>query len=410
MYNTTIVGGGLVGLATARELLLRGVQRVCVLEAEQRLALHQSGRNSGVVHAGIYYRPGSLKAKLCVEGLRRSYAYFDQKGIAYRKVGKLIVALREEQVPALQRIYANALENDVPHVKFLDSNLAIRDVEPECGGVAAIHSPDTGIVEWNRVAEHYADDIRRMGGEVRLGCRVVGLNAGKVSTISVAVQGKEKKSELHRITSNRVVTCVGTHSDRVARLSSGPRYPLMIPIRGEYLTVTNQVIASRIRGNIYPVPDPNVPFLGVHFTPTMDGKLIVGPNAVLAFARDGYSYSKIRIPDLWETLSSKGFWRLALKNYSYALGETYRSLFIRAAAARARQYVPNLSVTDFCRAGSSRSGVRGQAIDLEGHLLDDFSFEEAEQGGILHTRNAPSPGATSSLSIARVIADRVLAM
>lgn len=353
------------------------------------------------MHAGLYYRPGSLKARLCLAGLHASYAYFSARGIPFRRAGKVVVALHEADVPALERLHANALANGVPNVRLLDGD-GLRAVEPACAGVAAVHSPETGIVDWGSVARAYAADVRALGGDVLLNARVVGLEEGDPVRIAV-----ESGGDRHFVSSERVVSCAGARSDEVAALSGGARDPQIVPVRGEYLRLADAA-ARRIRGNIYPVPDANVPFLGVHFTPTMRGDVIVGPNAVLAFARDGYDYSTVRVGEMWQMVTYKGFWRLARKNWAYAAGEMYRSVVLSAAAKRACQYVPSLSVSDFSRMPSERNGVRGQAVNALGELVDEFLFEEDDCGRIIHTRNAPSPGATSSLPIGGVIADRLL--
>lgn len=408
-FEVAVVGGGIIGLATARELLLRGCKNVAVLEAEAALAQHQTGRNSGVVHAGIYYKPGSLKARLCLEGLRRSYEYFEQKGIPHRKVGKVIVALREAQIPQLKRLYQNALTNGVPDVAYLDSVEQIRSVEPECAGVAAIHSPNTGIVDWGLVANHFGDDVQDMGGQVFLNSKVIGLQ--HEDAVSIFLEQSDRSTPAATgpdIIADKVITCAGAQSDRVAQFLGGKNHPQIVPIRGEYLRVTNEQIASRIRGNIYPLPDSGSgsPFLGVHFTRTMADEVIVGPNAVLAFARDGYSFTDVRFKDLWPLFTSRGFWNMCRTHGKYGIKELYQSVFISAAARAAMEYVPSLTVADFGRRGPDRSGIRGQAVSADGALVDDFVFETAAQGRVLHTRNAPSPGATSSLAIAKMIVDR----
>lgn len=408
-FEVAVVGGGIIGLATARELLLRGCKSVAVLEAEAAIAQHQTGRNSGVVHAGIYYKPGSLKARLCLEGLHRSYQYFEKKGIPYRKVGKVIVALRDAQVPQLKGLYENAVANGVPDVKYLDSSQKIQMVEPECAGVAAIHSPNTGIVDWSLVATHFSDDVQDMGGQVLLNSKVIGLQHDKnVSIFLERLNGSGSEGNGPDIVAEKVITCAGAQSDRVAQLLGGQNHPQIIPVRGEYLRVTNEQIASRIRGNIYPLPDSGSgsPFLGAHFTRTMSDEVIVGPNAVLALARDGYNFTDVRLQDLWQLLTNRGFWKLCRSYGTYGMRELYKSMFISAAARAAREYVPSLTVADFGRRGPDRSGIRGQAVSAEGNLVDDFVFESAAQGRILHTRNAPSPGATSSLAIAKMIVDR----
>lgn len=407
-FDVAVIGGGIIGLATARQLMLRGAQRVAVLEAEATLAQHQTSRNSGVVHAGIYYKPNSLKARLCLQGLQRTYAYCDQKRIPYRKVGKLIVALNDSQIPSLKQIYQNALVNNVPDIRYLNTPKQVRQIEPECAGIAAIHSPHTGIVDWALVARHFADDIRDMGGDILVNSRVCGLEYKhkhvyiQVSATSAAPQAPAV------VTAERVITCAGAQSDRVARLLGGARSPQIIPVRGEYLRVTNTEIAQRIRGNIYPVPDAGsgAAFLGVHFTPTMSGEIIVGPNAVVSFSRDGYAPFSARMVDVWQMASYGGFWRLCATHARYGLLEMYRSAFVRAAANAAREYVPGLGVEDFERRGVEKSGIRGQAVDREGRLVDDFVFESGGGGRVLHTRNAPSPGATSSLAIAEMIVER----
>lgn len=404
VYDFAVVGGGIVGLATARELLKRagGASRVAVLEAETGVARHQSGRNSGVVHAGLYYAPGSLKARLCAEGMRRSYAYFEERGVPYRKVGKVVVALDASEVPALDAVYAKAVANGVPGVRYLATPAELREVEPECAGVCAIHSPETGIVDWGVVAECYARDVQDMGGDILLKHRVVAIE--DMHPLRIRVEGGTD------IRAERVVTCAGVQSDRVASMLGGAPQPQILPVRGEYLRVTNPDVVARIRGNIYPVPDSGAgsPFLGVHFTPTMSNELIVGPNAVLAFARDGDRYSRVNLRDVTQMLTYPGFWRLATKHFRYAAGEMYRSIYTRAAATKARRYVPALSVTDFARRSPDKNGIRAQSLAVDGSLLDDFLFEEGADGRVLHTRNAPSPGATSSLALARVIADRSL--
>lgn len=409
--TVAVVGGGIIGLATARELLLRNVGRVVVLEAENTVAAHQSGRNSGVVHAGVYYAPGSLKARLCLSGMKRTYDYCAENQIPYKKVGKLIVALHERELPTLHRLYQNALTNQVPGISLLESSTQIRSIEPECAGIAAIHSPETGIVDWGCVARAYADDVRELGGQVYLKSKVVGLSAETQTDkpVNISIAG-DKAGEIFNLQADRVITCAGAQSDRVAELSGGKGHPRIVPVRGEYLRVRNEALAKRIRGNIYPVPDSGSgsPFLGVHFTPTMNGEMLVGPNAVLALARDGYEWTDFRLKDVKDMLLYRGFWHLARSYWRYGLKEMYRSLFISAATSAAREYVPALKAEDFERRSSERSGIRGQAVAYDGKLVDDFLFETSAGGRILHTRNAPSPGATSSLAIAELVVDESL--
>lgn len=404
--NIAIVGGGILGLATARELLMRNVRGITVLEAEPNLFAHQTGRNSGVIHTGIYYSPQSLKAKLCLEGLQRTYEYLNDKAIPYKKVGKLIVALDDSQLPKLHKLYESAQANKVPGVTLVDAK-SIRDIEPQCVGVAAIHSPMAGIVDWAMVAHHYAQDVRSLGGQIITNARVTAIEHHDHIQLTYNTPVTS-----HTLRAERVISCAGAYSDRVAQLLGGSKEPLILPVRGEYLRVTNQSIAANINGNIYPVPDSGAgtPFLGVHFTPTMSGELLVGPNAVLAFSRSGYHPLDFTYRDIREMFSYPGFWHLAKSYWRYGAGEFYRSIFISEAAKAARQYVPALKASDFERRGAQRSGIRAQALGLKGELVDDFVFETAANGRVVHTRNAPSPGATSSLAIARVIAEKCLSI
>lgn len=399
--NVAVVGGGILGLATARELLLRNIRPVTVLEAEPCLAAHQTGRNSGVVHAGIYYAPNSLKAQLCLEGMQRSYAYFDKHSIPYRKVGKVIVALHSHQLPTLHRLFTNATTNAVPGIRLLENSKDIRSIEPECAGVAAIHSPETGIVNWSVVANSFAADICALGGTIHTSHQVQSLEPAEKIHVQVRTP-----SQTMLLQADQVIACAGVNADRLAIKP----IPKILPVRGEYLRITNSSLASRIRGNIYPVPDSGSgsPFLGVHFTPTMDGDVIVGPNAVLAMARHGYSPTHFNLADMRDMFAYPGFWRLAATYWRYGLREMYRSVSISAASRAARQLVPALADFDFERRSVDRSGIRAQAVDENGKLVDDFVFENAAGGRILHVRNAPSPGATSSLAIAKLIVDRSL--
>lgn len=402
--QVAIIGGGILGLATARELLLhRAVKSLAVFEAEPVLASHQTGRNSGVVHAGIYYPPNSLKATLCLEGLSRSFQYFQRNSIPYRKVGKLIVARHQSELPALERLFQNASTNQVPGIRLLESPEEIKAVEPLCVGVAAILSPETAIVDWAVVARSYAKDIINLGGSINTSSKVVAMSHDKNIRLQI-----ETPSSKHEIEAEKVISCAGIQSDRVAKLLGGTSAPAILPVRGEYLRITNRSIARQIRGNIYPVPDSGSgsPFLGVHFTPTMSGDIIVGPNAVLALSRYGYSPAHISPNDVRDMITYPGFWRLASRYWRFGAREMYRSAFISAAANAAREYVPSLKVEDFARQGPDRSGIRAQAVARDGSLVDDFVFETCADGRVLYTRNAPSPGATSSLAIARVIADK----
>jgi len=398
--DVAIVGGGIVGLAAAQELIERrpGL-KVTLVEKEKELALHQTGHNSGVVHAGIYYKPGSLMAKLCVEGMAATYKYCDEHSLPYKKVGKLVVATNDLEEERLLALWERAKQNGVPDLELVDRQ-GIKDREPACEGVRAIWSPHTGIVDWGLVARHYGKVFQRAGGEIKLGFEVTGFEQ---STGDVSLRSKDGRL----LQCGAVLACAGLQADRVAALTGCQSEPKIVPFRGEYLLLAKER-AAQIRGNIYPVPDPRLPFLGVHFTPRMDGSVWLGPNAVLALAREGYSWSTLSPKDLAEVLTYPGFYRLAYKYLGYGLDQMLGSLMIRRAVTDLRKFVPDLAVSEVTR---GPAGVRAQAMSREGDLVGDFIFhggDEEEKGGrVLHCRNAPSPAATSSLSIAKVIVDKM---
>jgi L-2-hydroxyglutarate oxidase LhgO len=393
VYDIAVVGGGIVGLATSRELLRRHPRlRLANVEKEPGYNRHQTGRNSGVIHSGIYYKPGSLKAKLCAEGRRLAWAYCDQKGIPYRQVGKLIVATDQSELGRLDDLWARGQANGIEGLELLDA-AQIREREPHCVGIKAIFSPVTGIVDWALVGEHYAADARELGADMYLGHEVVGIERRNGVTAVRTPKGE--------IAARTVVTCGGLYADKLARMTGGASDPKIVPFRGDYLVLRPEK-RHLVRGNIYPVPDPAFPFLGVHFTPRMDDSIWLGPNAVLAFAREGYSFFTINPPELWDALTYPGFYKLAAKYWQTGAGEMYRDL-VRSAYVRALQrYIPEMAPED-CLPGPA--GVRAQAMARDGALVDDFVFEGAD--GVLHVRNAPSPAATSSLAIAAYIADDV---
>jgi L-2-hydroxyglutarate oxidase LhgO len=391
IYDIVVVGGGIVGLATVRELGMRfGSLAIAGVEKEADFNRHQTGRNSGVIHSGIYYKPGSLKAKLCVEGRKLAWAYCEAKGIEYRQVGKLIVATEERELGRLRDLLERGLANGVEGLAYLDAR-QIAEREPYCAGIGAISSPVTGIVDWGRVSRSYANDARENGADFFLGHEVTGMRrTGGINVIETP------KGEIQ---ARYVITCGGLYSDKLARMTGGERDPKIVPFRGDYLILKPEK-NDLVRGNIYPVPDPEFPFLGVHFTPRMDGSIWLGPNAVLAFAREGYAFLTINPPELWDALTYPGFAKLALKYWKIGSGEMYRDL-VRSAYVKALQrYIPSLQPED-CLPGPS--GVRAQAMAADGSLVDDFVFDGAE--GVVHVRNAPSPAATSSLAIGAYIAD-----
>jgi len=391
IYDIAIVGGGIVGLATARELKERHpALKVAGVEKEDAFNKHQTGRNSGVIHSGIYYKPGSFKAKLCVEGRKLAWAYCDKKGIEYKQVGKLIVATDESELGRLDDLWVRGQQNGVEGLEMLDA-AGIAEREPHCRGIKAIFSPVTGIVDWGRVSATYAADAKEAGAEFFLEHEVTNIERKGGVTVLATPNGE--------VQAKAVITCGGLYSDKLAKMTGGARDPKIVPFRGDYLILRPEK-AHLVKGNIYPVPDPEFPFLGVHFTPRMDGSIWLGPNAVLAFAREGYSFWTINPPELWDALTYPGFFKLATKYWQIGTGEMYRDL-VRSAYVKALQrYIPELRPED-CLAGPA--GVRAQAMAADGSLVDDFVFEGSD--GIVHVRNAPSPAATSSLAIGKYIAD-----
>jgi len=391
IYDIVVVGGGIVGLATARELTERFPHlTVAGVEKEDVFNKHQTGRNSGVIHSGIYYTPGSFKAKLCVEGRKRAWAYCDSRGIEYKTVGKLIVATEERELGRLNELWERGQANGVEGLQLFDAR-QIAEAEPHCRGIKAIFSPVTGIVDWGRVSRSYAADALEAGAEFFLGHEVTHIDRrGGVSVLGTT------KGEIQ---ARSVITCGGVYSDKLAKMTGGKRDPKIVPFRGDYLILKKDK-EHLVQGNIYPVPDPEFPFLGVHFTPRMDGSIWLGPNSVLAFAREGYSFFTINPPELWDAVTYPGFVKLAAKYWKIGAGEMYRDL-VRSAYVKALQrYIPELQPED-CLPGPA--GVRAQAMTTDGSLVDDFVFEGDD--GIMHVRNAPSPAATASLAIGRYIVD-----
>lgn len=388
-----VVGGGIVGLAVALELTRRMPGReVVVFEREDRLASHQTGHNSGVVHAGVYYAPGSLKARLCTEGRELLREFCAEHDVAYEQCGKLVMAVREDELGRLEDLHRRSTENGVPGIRRIDA-AEIREIEPNATGVAALHSPVTSITDFVAVAEAMADQVRTAGGRIELSSPVTAVRelAG-----SVVVQTPSERLEVERL-----VLCAGLQSDRVARLVDGPEEPRIVPFRGEYLEV-DAAKADMVRGMVYPVPDPRYPFLGVHYTRTVDGRLELGPNAVLALDRDGYRRSSVRARDVATTLLWPGFWQLAAEHWRTGVEEVVGSVSTRAYMRRATAYVPGIGIDDVRR---SRVGLRAQAVDRDGSMVDDFRIDVSER--IVSVRNAPSPAATSSLAIGRYVVDRV---
>ena len=390
VYDVAIVGGGIVGLASARELLLRYPRmKLGILDKERETGRHQTGHNSGVIHSGIYYTPGSLKSRLCIEGRRALWAYCDVKGIEYRQIGKLIVATDERELPRLNALWERGQANAIEGIELLDAR-GIRAREPHCAGVRAIFSPVTGIVDYSTVAQSFAADILAMQGEI--------LRGHAVTAISTRSDALYLQTSAGDVGCRALITCAGLHADRLAQMTGGARDPKIVPFRGDYLILKPEK-RHLITANIYPVPDPAFPFLGAHFTPRMNGEVWLGPNAVLALAREGYDFKTVNIADAAEALTYPGLIRLALRYPGVAAGEVYRDLVRSAYVDSLRRYIPELRVEDTL---PGPSGVRAQAMNADGTLVDDFVFEGSDRA--LHVRNAPSPAATASLAIAAYIA------
>jgi L-2-hydroxyglutarate oxidase LhgO len=392
--DVAIIGGGILGLAIARDLLIkRPGLSVTVLERESELATHQTGRNSGVLHAGLYYQPGSLKARFCREGKAALEAYADEKGIPYERCGKLVVAVDESELPALDKLRERAEANQVPGLEVVGPE-RIAEIEPHVRAVRGLWSPGTGIIDYRRVAAAYADDVRAAGGTIHVDHEVTGVRTLSDGVVVTTVHGD--------IAARAVIGCAGLWADQVAAMTPGAGSERIVPFRGDYYTLTPDA-TSLVRGLIYPVPDPRFPFLGVHFTRRVDGEVWAGPNAVLAFARTGYRRRDVSVPDLARTLTSRGFLRLALKFWQTGAAEMWRDWSKGAFLAELQRFIPEIRGDQLT---FGPSGIRAQAVDLDGKLVDDFRFRGADR--VLHVVNAPSPAATSSLAIAADVGDRAI--
>jgi len=394
--DLAVIGGGIVGLATAYRLLeARPQLRLTVLEKEVELASHQSGHNSGVIHAGLYYAPGSLKARLCREGKDALESFCEAHAIPFEHTGKLVVALTDAELPRLEALRERATANGVPGLQVVGPE-RIREIEPHAAGIRALWSPTTGIVDFRRVALAYADEIRGRGGTIQTG--------REATKIEARPDGLVVRTRSGEVAARSVIACAGLWADRVAALTAeaGRDAPRIVPFRGDYYTLTPDA-RPLIQGLIYPVPDPRFPFLGVHFTRRIDGAVWAGPNAVLAFARAGYHRGDVSIADLASTLAYPGFIRLARKYLRTGLAEMWRDVSKRAFLQELQRYVPALRSDQLV---FGPSGVRAQAVSRDGTMVDDFDL--AGSGRVLHVRNAPSPAATASLAIGRVLAERAL--
>ena len=399
-FDLVVVGGGIVGLATTLQLLRRRPDlRILILEKEAELATHQSGHNSGVLHAGLYYVPGSLKARLCTEGKRAIQAYADEKGIPYELCGKLVVALDESELGRFEALKERAIANEVPGLREVGPD-EIKEIEPHTIGIKALHSPYTGIIDYRRIAHAYAQDVQAMGAEIRLNSRVSGISEGRRNDMVVTVTGRDGVER--EVVATNVISCAGLQSDKVAAMTGDAGNDRIVPFRGDYYTLTPDA-RHLCRGLIYPVPDPSFPFLGVHFTKRIDGEVWAGPNAVLAFAREGYARSDISPRQLAGTLLYRGFQRLAFKYLKTGLAEMWRDFWKAAFLREMQRYVPEVRGDQIF---FGPSGVRAQALSRDGRMVDDFSLGESDH--VIHVRNAPSPAATASLAIGRELAERAI--
>lgn len=390
--DVAVIGGGIVGLAVAYTLSRsRPAPRVVVLEKERRLAAHQTGRNSGVIHSGVYYKPGSRKALGCRRGKALLEAFCRQHGVAFELCGKVVVALDEGELPRLNELHTRAVANGVA-CELIDA-AQLRKLEPHAAGVRALHVPETGIVDYTAVCEKLAELLRVRGGEIVLGARVTGLSERGGEVVLATEAGEVRASA--------VVNCAGLHSDRVLQFSGASRPARIVPFRGEYFEL---VPAARelCRNLIYPVPDPSFPFLGVHFTRMLGGGVECGPNAVLALAREGYTWGDIDLADTLDVLAYKGFWRLARRHARAGAGEMWHSLSKRAFTRALKRLIPEIEARHLVRAPA---GVRAQALASDGALVDDFLIRRV--GRVVHVCNAPSPAATSSLAIGEEIAGQL---
>ncbi|MGA7302242.1 MAG: L-2-hydroxyglutarate oxidase [Candidatus Sulfotelmatobacter sp.] len=390
-YNVTIVGGGIVGLAVALEITRRFPRiRLLLLEKEDHVGRHQSGHNSGVIHSGIYYKPGSLKAKLCVAGAAAMVEFCREHGIPHQICGKVIVATQEEEFPRLEELWRRGIANGLTGLKSIGAE-ELREIEPNATGLRAIVVPSTGITNYAAVCDKYAELITAQGGTILTSHAVRGLKRSSNEIVVETNRGAFSTASL--------INCAGLFSDRISRMAGDDPQVMIVPFRGEYYDLIPER-SSLVRGLIYPVPDPRFPFLGVHFTRRVNGTVDAGPNAVLAFRREGYRRTDFNLRDLASSLSFPGFWRMGAKNWRSGLDEFHRS-FSKAAFVRALQrLVPAVQPTDLVPGGA---GVRAQAVTREGVLVDDFKFVPSDR--MLHVLNVPSPAATASLMIGRSIVD-----
>ena len=394
-YDLTIIGGGILGLATALKLIRAHPSlRLLILEKEAELARHQTGNNSGVIHSGLYYRPGSLKARSCVAGRKELMAFCDENAVPYEICGKVVVATSEEELPRLEELHRRGIANGLKDLQIIGPE-RLKELEPHATGIKGLHVPETGIIDYKKVAAAYAEKIRDAGGDIRLSQRVVGI-LDRPEEIVLQTSGGDYRTKY-------LINCCGLQSDIVAQMMGGGNNSeeehRIIPFRGEYYKIAPER-QFLVRNLIYPVPDPTFPFLGVHFTRMARGGVEAGPNAVFAYAREGYRHTDINLSDLWRTISFKGFWAITGKYWQTGFGELYRSLSKSAFVRALQKLLPEIRESDLVPGGA---GVRAQAVSASGALVDDFVIKQTRKA--IHVLNAPSPGATASLAIGQQICE-----
>jgi len=394
-YDLTIIGGGILGLATALKLIrVHPSLRLLILEKEADLARHQTGNNSGVIHSGLYYRPGSLKARSCVAGRKELMAFCDENAVPYEICGKVVVATSQEELPRLEELHRRGIANGLKDLEIIGPE-KLKELEPHATGIKGLHVPETGIIDYKKVAAAYAEKIRDAGGDIRLSQRVVGI-LDRPEEIVLQTSGGDYRTK-------HLINCCGLQSDIVAQMMGGGNNSeeehRIIPFRGEYYKIAPER-QFLVRNLIYPVPDPTFPFLGVHFTRMARGGVEAGPNAVFAYAREGYRHTDINLSDLWRTISFKGFWAITGKYWQTGFGELYRSLSKSAFVRALQKLLPEIRASDLVPGGA---GVRAQAVSASGALVDDFVIKQTRKA--IHVLNAPSPGATASLAIGQQICE-----
>ena len=393
IYDVAVIGGGIVGMATAMQLSRQANLSIIVIEAEDRLAGHQTGNNSGVIHSGLYYKPGSLKARNCIEGSQALYHFCEENDISHDRCGKVVVATQERELPALNMLEERGRANGLSGLRRLTAG-EIREYEPHAAGLAGLHVPQTGIVDYVQVTQAYARHLQQNGGEILTGARMTGWHRDALDQVIETTAGT--------IRAHVLINCAGLQSDRVARMCGFNPGLQIVPFRGEYYEITPEK-HHLVNNLLYPVPDTRFPFLGVHFTRRIHGGIEAGPNAVPALKREGYSWGAISVRDTAQLVFSPGFWRMGLKFWKMGLGEIYRSLSKKAFVKALQQLLPELQEDDVFRSGA---GVRAQALEPNGTLVDDFRILEGP--GMVHVLNAPSPAATASLSIGSTVSAMAL--